>query len=410
MVCLVFFSAFFSASETAFFYLSRAQVRSFAAGTPRQRVVAALMSTPERLLSAVLFWNLLINLLYFAVSVTVVHRLSAGAFQVTAGAFGIGSLLFMIMFGEVCPKSIAVVFRGQLAPLVAWPLAAAVRVLDPVLPMLEKVARVVRRGFWPGLVPEPVLRPEDLEQAVDASGESAAVRVAEKQVLLNVLELSEVTAEELMRPRGMYAILTLPLDSEQLRAVKPRTDFAVVVAAGSDDVIGSLALDSVSGPLPQDCSALVEDVFHVPWCATVASVLQTMRERYLNVAVVVDEYGSTMGIVTYHDVVDAILLPQPGRTQRLLRREPVVQVAEGKFEVEGLTTLRYLSRRLGLDHDPVSDASLTVAGLLHDELEELPREGQSCRWKGWVVRVLEASDRGVRTALLERDQPEGTQP
>jgi hypothetical protein len=79
MGCLILASGFFSASETAFFYLTRDQIRNFGSGKPRQQMVAALLSDPDRLLTAVLFWNLVINLSYFAISVVIAHRLSAAA-------------------------------------------------------------------------------------------------------------------------------------------------------------------------------------------------------------------------------------------------------------------------------------------------------------------------------------------
>ena len=84
MLALMLFSAFFSASETAFFFLSREQIRRFSSGNSRQRMVSALMADPDRLLTAVLFWNLVINLAYFSVGIVVMHKLNDGGYTLVA--------------------------------------------------------------------------------------------------------------------------------------------------------------------------------------------------------------------------------------------------------------------------------------------------------------------------------------
>jgi len=164
MLCLVVGSGFFSASETALFYLSHDELRSFRAGKPRERMAAALLSDADRLLTAVLFWNLVINLAYFAVSVVVTHRLYEAELKGAAGLYGIAALFGIILFGEVLPKSTAVVFRRPLASLVSWPLAFAVRLLDPIIPSLRYVTLLARRAFWPHVSREPYLDADDLER------------------------------------------------------------------------------------------------------------------------------------------------------------------------------------------------------------------------------------------------------
>lgn len=402
MAVLILGSGFFSSSETAFFYLTHEQIRDFGSGNFRQRMVASLMRAPDRLLSAVLFWNLLINLMYFAASVVVVHRLSNAGQNAAAGIFGIISLGAMILLGEVLPKSIAVVFRTTVAPWAAIPLGAAVKVLGAVLPRLDQIATTIRKWLWADLEHEPVLSAEDLEHAVEASENEVDVGVAEQHVLRNVLELNEVTAEELMRPRGLYVSIPEPVTVEALDAVEAGTDCVVVTDTGGERVVGAISMHTLVGPRPVNADSLVSDVVYVPWCASLTTTLRSLREKYAQIAIVVSEYDLPVGIITYQDVMDALLLSQPGRTKRLLKREPVVEVRDGEFEVEGITTLRYLNRRLGLEQDPELDASLTVAGLIHEDRAELPSENQTCEWKGYSLRVIETDGLGQVKVLLTR--------
>ena len=157
LLALIFASGFFSGSETAIFYLSRSELRKFSKGKPSEQVVAALAADADRLLTAVLFWNLLINLSYFAVAGVIARRLADQGMTAAAGVFTVGSLLAIILFGEVLPKSLSIVFRKKIAILVSWPLAVSVRLLDPVIPLLQQISRLL--AAYPERIVSALRRP-----------------------------------------------------------------------------------------------------------------------------------------------------------------------------------------------------------------------------------------------------------
>lgn len=402
MAVLTLVSGFFSASETSLFFLSRDELRLLRIGKPRERVVASLLSDPDRLLTGVLFWNLVVNLSYFAVSVVVAQRLSRAGWTAWAGGFGVLGLVAIILFGEVLPKSLAVVLRQRLATLLGWPLAAALRVIDPVSNALNAVTRVARRVFWPHLEREPYLRAVDLERAVLNSELSDDVIRQERLVLHNILDLTDITVEEIMRPRGNYVCLPEPVSLDDLHGEVSPGDYVVVRGDDDEAIEGAVPLNGFSALPAEHLENAAEDVVNVPWCATVADTLQSMRDRYCSVAVVVNEYGETIGIVTYEDIIDTILMPQPSRTKRMLKRDPVVEVAPGQYQVEGMTTLRHLADRLELDYLPSPDSPVTVAGWLYDELEHIPVPGDECIWQGYHIRVTDVAPRGQLRATVSR--------
>ncbi|MEX0704746.1 MAG: CNNM domain-containing protein [Planctomycetales bacterium] len=394
MAGLALASAFFSASETALFFLSHDELRTMRAGPPRERIAAALLADPERLLTAVLFWNLVVNLTYFAASVVVTQRLARAEQNSAAALFTLAALFGLILFGEVLPKSVAAYFQRGLAAWVSLPLAATVRALDPLLPLLRRITLLARRTFWPHLVREPALHAADLERAVEASRASAEVVRQERQVLHNILDLSEIPVEEVMRPRGTYLVFTPPVRLADLRGEVPAGDYLILKAPDSEEFAGAIPLaDRASFP-QQGFEQGAEEIVHVPWCAKLAYVLQLLRDRFCSVASVVNEYGETVGIVTYEDIIDTALVSDPSRTRRILQREPVLEESLGVFLVEGITTLRYLCRRLGIPHEPGSENWVTVAGMLSEELEQLPEVGDACTWRGRRIEVVEVAGRG----------------
>lgn len=414
MCCLVLASGFFSGSETAIFYLSRDELRSLQIGRSRERLAASLLRDPDRLLTAILFWNLLINLTFFAVSVATARRLMSHDQRAAAGLLSVLSLAVIITFGEVMPKGLAVVFRRPIAVLVGWPLALAVRVLDPLLPGLRTVTRGLRRVFWPKLIREPYLEVDDLEKAIELSNVGRDVILREQQVLHNILDLSEITVEEVMRPRGTYDLWAPPVHREQLAGRLRGTDYLLLQDETPDSIAAAVPLNELILIPERNVETRAENVIHVPWCAPLSSTLEQMRSKVVSVAAVVNEYGETIGVLTYEDLVDTIVAPFPSRTRRVLRREPVLEVAPNLYHVDGLTTLRYLSQRLGVDYEPTQDGLVTVSGLLHELLERLPVVGDECIWHEWRIKVIDVLDRGkvrVMFAPIESaPQPEAPGP
>lgn len=403
MGCLILASGFFSASETALFYLSHDELRAMRGGKSREQAVAQLLADPDRLLTAVLFWNLVINLLFFAVSVVVTHGLhTRGQGAAGAGFFSFLSLVTIILLGEVLPKSIAVVLARRLATLVVWPLSVAVRVVDPVIPGLKQLTRAARRAFWPHVKREPFLATDDLERAIENSELTTEVIRHERHALHNVLDLSEITVEEVMRPRGTYPSLPAPVHLDDLGGVVPDSGYIAVRNEGGEEIEGVIPLGHFTSLPGDSLESAMDDVVHVPWCANLADTLQLLRDSFLSVASVVNEYGENVGIVTYEDIVDTVLSPDPSRARRLLSREPVQEVQPGRFRVDSITTLRHLCRRLQIEFNPAADSLVTVAGMLHEQLEHIPQVGDRCIWQDHEFHVTEVKTRGEFRVIVSR--------
>ena len=407
LLALIFASGFFSGSETAIFYLSRSELRKFSKGKPSEQVVAALAADADRLLTAVLFWNLLINLSYFAVAGVIARRLADQGMTAAAGVFTVGSLLAIILFGEVLPKSLSIVFRKKIAILVSWPLAVSVRLLDPVIPLLQQISRLMRRTFWPHIQKESYLHSEDLERAVDASGSSEEVIRHERQILHNILDLSEILVEEAMRPRGTYLTFNMPVQLEDLTRITPETDYIILRKRDTetDEIERIISLTELSSFSEKMLNQKSKRVIHVPWCANLSDVYSRFQAEECHFASVVDEYGETIGIGSHDDIIDTLLSPEPSRAKRILRREPVREVAPGVYHVEGITTLRYLCRKLQQDYEIADDGLLTVAGMFHEKLEHIPEVGDICDWLDFELEVIEVRKLGHLIAELREKMP-----
>lgn len=392
MAALTLASAFFSASEAALFSLNRNDRRKLAAGNPAQRLAAALLNDPDRLLTAVLFCNLLVNLAYFTISSIVSIHLKRDGEQTGAGIVALGSLLLLILAGEMLPKSLAVLKASAVSTMVAVPLAALVRVMGPVLAAFRIANLLSQRVLWPEFEPEPYLRIGDLERAVEMSTTDASLLEQEQKVLQSIVSLSEIRVDELMRPRTRFVSFRPPVALSDLKAEFPTSGYLLVTEHDSDEVAAAVPLVDLIDVPDENLQRLAQPVAYVPWCTTVAQALEIMLRGERRVAAVVNELGETIGVLTFEDILDTTFIQTSSRSQRLLRRMPIRRVGPDVWHVTGMTSLRRLARYFRVERPP--SWSVTVAGVLQESLERLPAPGDTCRWGPFHFKVLDTPERG----------------
>ena len=174
----------------------------------------------------------------------------------------------------------------------------------------------------------------------------------------------------------------------------PPGEIIALVPEGSDEIYAAVSMNQVPSAQKTNLERIADVVQPVPWCSTLTYALTEMKANWTNVLSVVNEYGETIGIVLKDDILDNMLAAQPSRARRLLQREPVVEVKPGEFQVDGVTTLRYLCLRLGLEYEPTPDGLITLAGLMYELLEHIPVVGDQCEWRGYRLEVTDVPQHG----------------
>ena len=399
MLVLTALSAFCSCSEAAIFSLQPDDRRNLLKGNAAQRTAVELLNRPDRLLTAILFWNLLFSFGFFVVGSDIEYRLGEASRGTEKNVLMVASLLAMIIFGEMLPKTIGVQQPRAFASLCSLPLAAMVRVIDPMMPVFATANNLLQRVFLPNFEREPYLEISDLERAIELSNSDAQLAALEQSALRNIVLLSELPAEELMRPRNQYKVFAAPVHLDQLEGELPPAGYMLITDDESDDISAAIPLKQLSVIPRHHLEKFAQPVVYVPWCATVASILDELRRQERDVAAVVNEYGETIGIVTIEDVLETIFEEQSSRSARLLATSSIVPVAPDRWHVTGMTNLRRLSRHFDVPLE--SSRSVTVAGILQEELQRIPVDGDELVWSGFHFRVLEAGDAGAVKVELQ---------
>ncbi len=394
MLFLVLCSAFFSASEAALFSLRASDRRALSTGTLSEQRAFALLRNPDRLLSAVLFWNLVINVAYFSLSSMVSIRLDKEETlgQTISLVFAFGSVFALIFFSEMLPKSIAVIKARWLASIVSWPLSGAIRAVGPLLPAMNLVMLVSQRLVWPGLQKEAYMDAADLRSAIEVSTFDEQLVLQEQAVLTNIIELSDIRVDEWMLPRSQFHSFAPPVSLEHLKAHPPTSGYLLITESDSDEIASSIHLNSLWDVRSDNLEYLAEPVLYFPWMATVADCLEKMRKRDREVAAIVNELGETIGILTFEDILDTLFNYSPSRSKRILNKNPVHQIGSNRWLVSGMTSLKRLAKELHVELPPTYH--VTVCGVIQEAKQRLAQVGDECDWGPLRFRVLEMPYRG----------------
>lgn len=394
---LLVISGFFSGSEAAYFSLTPGQRRNLSKGSSSERAAAKLLSRSERLLMGILFWNLGINIAYFSL----VSKAAIQLDETYAALLTLLALLAIIVFGEFFPKSLSVTYPIFVARTVVLPLSFALRLIDFCLPLVRIVNEGSRRLLWPGFKSEAYLEISDLDRAVSLSTEDEYLFDQESEVLRNVIRLSEIRVEEWMRPRTQYRSFRPPLTIDQLGGERTPSGYMLVTDAEGRDVHGVIDLSAIRPDQSKDLTGLQQSLVVVPWCASVADALSKLKESGKRVALVVNEYGESVGILTWEEIFEAVLQADHSLSQPALAQAEIHLESEGVWIATGMTKLRRLERVLGRR---LEGRSLTIGGVIQEQLHRLAEKGDRCEFEGLQLEVLDA---GLRGEILVRVDARG---
>jgi len=394
VLVLLVVSGFFSGSETAVTGASRSRMRTLAQqGVRRAQTVERLWDSRERMIGSILIGNNLANIL--------ASTLSASLFISWFGDAGIAyatviMTVLVVIFSEVLPKTYAIHHSDRVALLVAPILRVLVLVLAPLTKALNWLVRgslgLVGVQFDAGEVQREE-REEELRGAIDlhASGEIAQ----ERAMLRSILDLADVEVSEIMTHRSDVVAIDADLPAEEIvRQVLESPYTRIPLWRGEpDNIVGVLhaksllrAIHAEAGGGPSvDVMAVAQSPWFIPDSTDLLAQLEAFRQRHEHFALVVDEYGVFMGIVTLEDILEEIVGEIADEYDSEI--EGVSEDPAGGYVIDGRVTLRDLNRRYDWSL-PDEDAS-TIAGLVLYETRTIPGPGQTFALHGFMIEILE---------------------
>ena len=407
---LLVLSACFSGTETALMSINRYRLRHRARqGQRSARLAEALLQRPDRLIGLILLGNNFVNI--FASSLVTVIALRLGG----EGAIAIGAgllTLVILIFAEVAPKTLAALHPERVAlpaALVYYPL---LKVTYPLVWMVNLMANGVLRllGVRTELVQGHALSHEELRTVVSEAG--ALIPKRHQRMLISVLELQDVTVDDIMVPRNEIDGLDLDDDWEDLleQITESQHTRLPVYRGDLDNVVGILHLRSVMGELAEDelsrehLVAKALEPYFVPEGTPLHTQLVNFQRAKRRLALVVDEYGDIQGLVTLDDILEEIVgefTTDPADIYRDVQQEQ-----DGTYMVSGAANVRELNRMMNWRLP--TDGPKTLNGLILERLETIPEAGATLQLAGYLLEIVQTADNAVRSVRVIAPARQGT--
>ncbi|HRK96388.1 MAG TPA: HlyC/CorC family transporter [Rhodospirillales bacterium] len=401
---LLAMSAFFSGSETALTAASRPMMHQLAQnGDKRAGVVNRLHRKTDRLIGTILLGNNLVNIL--------ASSLATSLLITTFGEKGVAyatilMTLLILIFSEILPKTYAFRNANGAALLVARPISFLVSVLSPFTHAIEVVIqltlRVLGAGERHGIGPSM----DELRGAIDLHTADEPEIRHERAMLRSILDLAEVQVGEIMIHRKNVVTIDAdqPIDELVSQVLASPYTRIPIWRDTPDNIIGIIHAKALLRAVREgageteglDVVAMAATPWFVPDSTTLLDQLQAFRRRREHFAIVVDEYGSLMGVVTLEDILEEIV--GEITDEHDVAVAGVVRQADGSFIVQGTVTIRDLNREFewGL---PDEEAA-TIAGLVLHEAKRIPEVGQAFMFHGFRFEILRRHRQQIATIRI----------
>ncbi|WP_418280124.1 hemolysin family protein [Halorubrum sp. DTA98] len=399
IVLLTGISAFFSSSELAVFSVARHRVDALvSAGVPGSDALAALRADPHRFLVTALVSNNVANIAAASVATAVLVQYVSPSQAATGST--VFTSVFVIVLGEIAPKSYAVANAERHALRVARPVVVAQRVLRPVLFVFEALSGAVNRVTGGETEIESYLTREEIATLVLSGEETGALDAEESAMIRGVLELDTTRVTAVMVPRTDMVAVPDTATPEEVITTAAAEDVTRMPVYGEnrDDVVGVVDVrDAIrASESGASLASVLDEPTFVPESKPVGELFEEMRADETRMVIVVDEFGAVVGLATVEDVIEEVVGEIVGRGET----EHVSVVDADTAVVRGWTTIAHLNETLGLSL-PVDGEFETVAGLITTRVGRLAAEGDRVEVDGVTLIVTDATPTRIRRVRVE---------
>ena len=374
LLCL---SGFFSSAETALTTVSRIRIHTLSQeGDPRAAIVSDVISQPEKMLSAILIGNNIVNLSASSLATT----LALDLFGSGAVAVATGILTFLVLiFGEITPKTLAAQNSERLSLAYAGAIRILMILMTPLIFLTNKAAGFLFRILHKETeLPETVLTQQDLRTLMDESRDDGVLENAEHKMISNVFDLGVSLARDIMVPRSEMVCICVTDSYWPIRELfrEERLTRLPVWNQEKNDIVGILNIKDFMF-VDQPDSFHVEDLMYEPYFTyeykKTSELLKEMRLGSIPLTIVLDEYGSVTGMLTLEDLLEE-LVGEIRDEYDQDEEDRIRQISPDEYLIEGNVKLDDINEELGTDF--ASDDYDSIAGYILGLLDHLPEEGE----------------------------------
>lgn len=394
LLLLLALSAFFSSSETALTTVNRIRMRTLSeAGNKRADTVLKVTENSAKMLSAILIGNNIVNLSASSIATSLALKL----FGSMGAGIATGILTFLILiFGEVSPKTLATINADKIALAVAGIISVLMTILTPVIFIINKISMGVI--FLLGVRPDDAkhaMTEEELRTIVDVGQETGVIEDEERDMIHNVFDFGDAEAKEVMVPRIDMTFVHVDATYDELLDVFREDKFTrlPVYEESTDNVIGIINMKDLL-LLDNTDEFTIRSIMRDPYFTyehkNTADLFLEMRQSSISLAIVLDEYGVTAGLITLEDLLEEIV-GEIRDEYDADEQDDITQLSDNEFIVLGSANLEDVSDELGL-HLESNDYD-TIGGYCLERLDHLPEKNEIIITDDNILLRIESVDK-----------------
>lgn len=400
-ICL---SAFFSASEMAYSSCNSLRLeRARDSGSKRAGVALRITEQYDDALGAILIGNNLVNIAASSLgSVAVILITGGDEYAWTATVI---ITMLVIIFGETVPKIITKKNANRTAESFAYPVRALMMVLKPLVWLVVKAIDLLTRGMKPENDPDSDEAVEELQSIIETAEDEAVLDEDQSELVQAAIDFSEIPAYEAMTARVDVAAIDIDDDWEEILTLIENAPYSrlPVYEDSIDNIIGVLYLNRFLKALtdgePVNIRELLMPPCYVYKTMKLPAVLNQLRRERQHLAIVSDEYGGTLGLLTMEDVLEQIVGEIWDETDTV--EHEIVRRSDGEYELDGDMPITDFLELMGIDEDSFDADSDTLGGWTVESFGAFPKVGDSFRYEGFEISVLAMDARRVESVLVK---------
>lgn len=397
IVLMMIFSALFSSTETAYSSVNKLRLKNYEAqGNKKASTAIKLANQFDEVLTAVLIGNNIVNIATSSVStllfVSIFGKSGAGISTAVI-------TVLVLIFCEVLPKSYAKRNAEKLALLFAKPLSLLVTVLKPAVWILNKLSSTLSSGEE-----APSVTEDELKYMIDEIEEQGVIEEQESELVKSALEFDEITVDEILIPRVKVIGIEVHSTIDEIKEIFTTEMYSrlPVYEKSLDDIIGIITNKAFFKMLVEggsDIMSIIQEVPHIADCKLISEAMRDMQRSKVHLAVVIDQYGGTKGIVTLEDIIEELVGEIYDEDDEIVAK--IVKLAPDRFEIAGDLNVNDMLEQLDIDEDLVHTEYNSVGGWVTEVMEHIPEKGETAETGTFRLTASEVNEQTVEKVILE---------
>lgn len=394
LLILLLLSGFFSSAETALTTANKIRMRSLAEeGNKRANTVLKVTEDSGKMLSAILIGNNIVNLAASSLTTTLAYQLGGPAVAIASGILTV----LILLFGEITPKTMASIHAEKMALLYAPVINIFMKLMTPLIFIINNLSMVIL--FIMRINPNEknsTMTENELRTIVDVSHEDGVIESEEKEMIYNVFDLGDAKAKDVMVPRVNVTFADVESTYEELIELFREDKFTrlPVYEDSKDNVVGTINMKDLLLFDNNKREFYVRDILREAYFTyeykNISELLVEMRQASFNIAIVLDEYGETAGLITLEDILEEIVGEIHDEYDEN-EEENIRAITEREYIVEGSTNLDDLNDSLNLSLE--SEDYDSVGGFIIEQLDRLPEAGDEITTEEGIRMLVEKLDK-----------------